>query len=97
MIQAIFDGVIIKPQSEEETRYGNLIVPDLGKEKSLIGEVISVGPGKHSVTGNFIETTIKLGQKVIIAPTGATRTEYNGEEYLICNEQAIIGIIKDDE
>ena len=50
-LEAVFDSVIIKPVDIEDTMYGNIIVPDLGKEKSLIGEVVSVGPGKESITG----------------------------------------------
>ena len=66
-LQAVFDGVIVKPIEEEDTLYGNIIVPDVGKEKSNVAEVISVGPGKHSITGDkFIETTINVGDKVIL-------------------------------
>ena len=44
-LKAVFDGVIVKPIEEEDTLYGNIIVPDVGKEKSNVAEVISVGPG----------------------------------------------------
>ena len=33
-LEALFDAVIVKPLEEEETTYGNIIVPDLGKEKN---------------------------------------------------------------
>ena len=32
-LQAVFNSIIVKPQTQEETTYGNIIVPDLGKEK----------------------------------------------------------------
>ena len=44
-LQATFNAVIIKPREEEEGMYGSIIVPDMGKEKALIGTIVSVGPG----------------------------------------------------
>ena len=34
-------NVIIKPIEFEEQTYGNIVIPDLGKEKPEIGEVIA--------------------------------------------------------
>ena len=95
-LQAVFDGVIVKPIEEEDTLYGNIIVPDVGKEKSNVAEVISVGPGKHSITGDkFIETTINVGDKVILPTMGPSKFDFKGEEYYICAENMVLGIIKD--
>ena len=95
-LQAVFDGVIVKPIEEEDTLYGNIIVPDVGKEKSNVAEVISVGPGKHSITGDkFIETTINVGDKVILPAMGPSKFDFQVEEYFICAENMVLGIIKD--
>ena len=95
-LQAVFDGVIVKPIETEDTLYGNIIVPDVGKEKSNVAEVISVGPGKHSITGDkFIETTINVGDKVILPAMGPSKFDFQGEEYYICAENMVLGIIKD--
>ena len=64
-LEALFDAVIVKPIEIEETTYGNIIVPDLGKEKNETAEVISVGPGKPTITGEFIPTQLKVGDKVV--------------------------------
>ena len=97
-LEAIFDSVIVKPLDIEDTMYGNIIVPDLGKEKSLIGEVVSVGPGRESITGEkFIPTTVKKKTTVILPPTGATRFEFEGDEYYICSEKTILAIIKNEK
>ena len=95
-LQAVFDGVIVKPIEEEDTLYGNIIVPDVGKEKSNVAEVVAVGPGKHSITGDkFIETTINVGDKVILPAMGPSKFDFKGEEYYICAENMVLGIIKD--
>ena len=48
------DRVIIKPIEEDEQMYGNIVIPDLGKERPEMGEVIAVGPGRQTEFGQFI-------------------------------------------
>ena len=49
MVKALFNAVIVKPIEEEESVHGNIVVPDMGKEKNIKGEVTSVGPGTHQM------------------------------------------------
>ena len=42
-LEALFDAVIVKPIEAEETTFGNIIVPDLGKEKNEMGTNLKVG------------------------------------------------------
>mgnify|MGYP000017301387 CR=1 FL=1 len=53
MVKALFNAVIIKPIEEEESTHGTIIVPDMGKEKALIGTIVSIGPGQSSYSGAF--------------------------------------------
>ena len=94
MLKAVFNKVIVKPQEEEEKTFGNIVVPDLGKEKGLRGTIVSVGPGTHSLTGEFIETTLKVGQKVILPPIGPVKVEEEGQEYWSIVENQVIAIIE---
>ena len=93
-LQALFNAVIVKQIEQDESTYGTIVVPDMGKEKNLRGEVVSVGPGYHSAMGNFIETTVKVGDEVVLPALGATTMDYAGEEYLLIEENKILGIIK---
>lgn len=94
-LQAVFNSIIVKPQEEEETTYGSIVVPDLGKEKGLRGTIVSVGPGYYSATGEFVSTTLKEGQKVILPPMGPTKIENEGEEFWSCSENIVLAIIND--
>ena len=89
-LEALFDAVIVKPFESEETTYGNIIVPDLGKEKNEFGEVVAVGPGKLTITGEFISTTVKVGDKVVLPTMGFTKLPYDGEEYYVGPENQIL-------
>jgi len=93
-LEALFDAVIVKPLEEEETMYGNIVVPDLGKEKNEKGTVIAVGPGKPTVTGTFIPTNVQVGDVVILPTMGFTKLEHDGEEYFVGAENQILARIK---
>jgi len=92
-LEALFNAVIVKPIETEETAVGNIIVPDLGKEKNETGLVISVGPGQSTLTGDFIPTTLKVGEKVILPTQGFTKLPFDGEEYYVGPENQILAKI----
>ena len=89
-LEALFDAVIVKPIESKETTYGNIIVPDLGKEKNEMGKVIAVGPGKPTITGDFIPTILKEGDTVVLPTMGFTKLPYNGEEYYVGPENQVL-------
>jgi len=93
-LEAAFNNIIVKPLDEEEISHGSIIVPDLGKEKGLVGTIIAVGEGFYTVTGTFIKTTLQLGQKVYLPPVGPSKIEYDGQEYWCCQENQVLAIIK---
>ena len=96
-LEALFDTVIVKPIEVEETTYGNIIVPDLGKETNETGKVIAVGPGKPTMTGDIIKTTLKEGDLVVLPTMGFTKLPFDGEDYYIGPENQILAKINEDE
>ena len=93
----LHSNVLIKQQDETETMYGNIIVPDAGKEKVMMGEVIAVGPGTYSVTGEiFLETKLKVGQIVTFPSFGGQRITVKGDDYLIYKESDIYAVLEED-
>ena len=93
----MFDAVIFKKLEKDETSYGNIIVPDMGKDLNEVGEVVEVGPGHHTATGSFIETTLKPGDKIVLPPTGYSKFVYMDEEFFIINEKEVLAKIEDNE
>ena len=61
------DKIIILPQEEEEQMYGNIVVPDTGKEKPEVGTVLAVGPGRISTDGTLIPNKLKINQIILNA------------------------------
>jgi co-chaperonin GroES (HSP10) len=94
-LQATFNAVIVKPREEEETMYGGIIVPDLGKEKALIGTIVSIGEGYHSATGVWVDTSLKVGMEVMLPSMGPNKIEFDGQEYWVCPENQVLAVIED--
>jgi chaperonin GroES len=96
-LKATFNAIIVKPREENEAMFGNIVVPDLGKEKALIGTIVSVGPGQPSFTGDFIPTTLKVGMEVMLPSMGPNKIELEGQEYWVCPENQVLAIIEETE
>jgi chaperonin GroES len=92
-LEALFDAVIVKPLEEEETTYGSIVVPDLGKDRNEHGTVVAVGPGRQVAGIGFVETIIKKGDVVVLPTMGFTKLEHKGEEYFIGSENQILAKI----
>jgi co-chaperonin GroES (HSP10) len=96
-LKATFNAVIVKPREENEAMYGNIVIPDLGKEKALIGTIVSVGPGQSSFSGEFIPTVMKVGMEVMLPTMGPNKIELEGQEYWVCAENQVLAIIEETE
>ena len=96
-IEPLSDKVVILPQDEGEQMYGNIIVPDAGKEKPEIGTVMAVGDGRVTNEGAIIQNQLEVGQKVIVPKFGAQVVVIENETYIIASENDILGIIKNKE
>jgi len=98
MIEALYNAVVVKPVEIEETRYGNIVVPDLGNETNKTGEVVAVGPGHVIPGGNFVATQLQQGDIVVLPTMGFTKFEYEGETYWIGKENEVLAkIVKENE
>lgn len=93
-IKPLHNHIVIKQQDETETMYGNIVVPDMGKEKPLMGEVIAVGPGTYSVTGTFIETNVKVGEVVVFPAFGGTKMNIGDDEFVVMKENDLLAILE---
>ena len=87
------DKIVILPQEEGEQTYGNIVVPDMGKEKPEMGKVLAVGEGRVTNQGAIIQNQLKEGQIVMVPKFGAQVVTVEGETYIIASESDVLGII----
>ncbi len=90
-IRPLADRVLIRRQeSTEEKTAGGIIIPDAAKEKSQIGQVIAVGPGRIAHDGNVIPVAVKKGDKVLFGKYSGTEVD---KDLLIVREDDILGVL----
>ena len=81
--------LILKPIEEEEQTYGNIVIPDLGKEKPEMGEVVATSSTYNYNSDLFVQSNLQVGDKVLIPKLGSLRITVEGEEYYITKEQDV--------
>jgi len=86
--------IILKPIEEQEQLSGNIIIPDLGKEKPEIGEVVATSPTYNYNSDIEVVSKLQIGDKVLIPKLGSQRLVVEGEEFYITKETDILAIIK---
>ena len=92
-VHPLADRVLLKRIEEEEQARGGIIIPDTAKEKPLEAEVIAVGPGKVSDKGTQTPVGVEVSSHVLIGQYAGTEVEIDGEEYVIVQEDDILGIL----
>ena len=93
-LRPLHDKVLVKRTEEEETSSGGIILSGSAKEKPSQGEVISVGPGRKSESGDIMPVNVKAGDIVIFGQYGGNEIKLNGEDYLILCEKDIFGVVE---
>lgn len=95
-IEPLHDKVVIKPLTEEEVTASGIVLPDtVDKEKPMQGEVIAVGPGKRLENGQIAPMSVKVGDTVLFTKYAPDEVEIEDEEYLVIEEEKILGIVRD--
>ena len=93
--QPLGDRVLVKPEQVEQKSKGGLILNDsISRGQKIEGEVIAVGTGLFSQTGNVIPMSVKVGDRVLFSKDEANnKIKLNDTELLIFREHELIGIL----
>lgn len=94
--QPLGDRVLVKQDAQEQKSKGGLILNDsISRGQKIEGEVIAIGTGLFSQTGNVIPMSVKVGDKVLYSKDEATnKIKLNDTEFLLFREHELIGILK---
>lgn len=92
------DRILVKPIDEGEQTYGSIVIPDMGKEKPEMGEVIAIGPGRLSDHGVLITVrSCKVGDVVLVPKIGTLRIDFEGDEYYIAQDREVLAVVKQSD
>jgi chaperonin GroES len=92
-IKPLGERVLLKRIEEAEQIRGGIIIPDSAKEKSQEAEVVALGTGKKDESGKAIPFNVKKGDKVLLPQYGGTPVKIDGVEYILVEEDSILGIV----
>ena len=85
--------VLIKPLKEEKMTKSGIVLPDtVEKEELEQGEVMAVGQPKIE-HGKEMTMEVKVGDRVILKKYGPDKVKIEGEEYMIADEDDLVGIL----
>ena len=93
-LRPVNGNVILRPIEEEELMAGNIIIPDMGKEKPEMAEVIAISNVYNFNTDTIVPTDLEVGMRVLLPKMGAQTVTIDGEEYYITAQNSILSIVE---
>lgn len=88
--------IVLKKLEEEEQTYGQIVIPDMGKEKPELGIVVEVSDTYNWHKGDYYQTKVKVGDKVVIPKMGSMTISQDGEDYILIKETEILAVIENN-
>lgn len=92
-IRPLHDRVVVKRMEEARTSAGGIVIPDSAAEKPQKGEVVAVGNGKVTESGDLRALDVKVGDHVLFGKYSGTEIKLDGEDVLIMKEEDILGVL----
>ncbi len=94
MIQPLEDRIVVRPNDAEAVTASGLVIPDTAKEKPQQGEVLAVGTGRRSDSGDLIPMDVTVGDTVVYSKYGGTEITIEGKDLLILSSRDVLAIVK---
>ncbi len=92
-IRPLGDKVIVKRVEAEETTAGGIVLPDSAQEKPKRGVILAVGNGRLLDDGTRSEMQVKKNDEVLFTSYAGTEIKMGGQDYMIMDENDILGVI----
>jgi chaperonin GroES len=93
-IRPLHDRVVVRRMEEERTSAGGIVIPDSATEKPSTGEILAVGNGKITDSGEVRALDLKVGDKVMFGKYSGTEVKVDGEDLLIMREDDIMAVVE---
>jgi len=92
-IRPLGDKVIVKRVEAESKTAGGIVLPDSAKEKPKRGVILAIGTGRLLDDGTRSAMQVKKNDEVLFTSYAGTEIKVDGEEYMIMDENDILGVI----
>ena len=89
-LKPMADNVLLKQYDAPETTVSGILLATATKEKPMIYEIVSVGPGTKDV-----EMLVKAGQKVVVGKFVGTDVTIDKVDYKFVKQDDILAVVTD--
>lgn len=88
-LNPLADNVLVKSTQQEETTASGIILSTATKEKSIVSEVVAVGPGteEHPMP-------VKVGDKVVVGKFAGQELKLDGVDYSIVKVADLLAVVE---
>lgn len=99
-VQPRGDRVVVKMKVGSNETPGGIVLPDAAVERSNVGEVVAVGPGRRDKDGNLVPIGLKIGDRVLASTYGGSPLEADaslgieGDAYRIMREDDVLATVE---
>ena len=93
-IRPLHDRVVVKRMEEERTSAGGIVIPDSAAEKPQRGEIVAVGNGKVTDSGEMRALDVKVGDQVLFGKYSGTEIKIDGEDLLVLREDDVMAVFE---
>ena len=89
-LKPMADNILLKAYEAQETTVSGIILATSNKEKPMIYEVVSVGPGTKDVT-----MTVAPGDRVVVAKNTGYDVTIDKVDYKFVKQDDILAVVTD--
>ena len=89
-LKPMADNVLLKQYDAPETTASGIILATTNKEKPMIYEIVSVGPGTKDV-----EMIVKAGDRVVVGKFVGTDVTIDKVDYKFVKQDDILAVVTD--
>lgn len=91
-IKPLLDKVLLKPEKNETSTKGGIILAGSSKDEPIIATVLERGPG-GMVNGKEVKMTLNVGDKVVVNKYAGSEITIAGEKYIIVSQSDVLACI----
>lgn len=81
------ERALVKVEEREEKTVSRIVLPDTARDKPQTARVVAVG--------DFEDEGVKEGDLVVFARFAGTEIKLDGEDYLVLDAEALLGVVED--
>lgn len=94
MLKPLGDRVVIAFKEEKEETLGGFVLAGASHEGTKLAEVVAIGEGLRSFTGELVPISVAVGQTVLVDRHAGVEVKDNGDKVTIVREADILAIVE---